>query len=85
MLMLMIVLAVFEYTHFLQQPFLTQCRATIYIILAISYNTMACRVFRLLRLSLPTTNETSRVTTIGSVLCFRPGMAAEGSLFTSVR
>ena len=50
MLVLMIFLLTFEFSSLVQGIFLLQCRAAAYCALAVSYNIMACRVFRLLRL-----------------------------------
>ena len=49
MLVLMIFLLVFEFSSVVQGIFLLQCRAAAYCAIAVSYNIMACRVFRLLR------------------------------------
>ena len=50
MLVLMIFLLVFEFSSVVQGRFLLQCRAAAYSAIAVSYNIMACRVFRLLRI-----------------------------------
>ncbi|KAK7685196.1 hypothetical protein QCA50_011559 [Cerrena zonata] len=50
MLVLMIFLLLFEFSSFVQADFVLQCRAAAYCALAVFYNIMACRVFRLLRL-----------------------------------
>ena len=85
MLMLMIFLAVFEYSSFLPQLFLFQCRAAIYLLLAVSYNIMACRMFRLMRLASTALDETSpAMTTIRSELHFQRAVGIEESLNTSI-
>lgn len=50
MAILMTCLLIFEFSSFLPIRFLTQCQATIYLAIAVSYNIMSCRVFRRLRL-----------------------------------
>lgn len=46
----MVCLLIFEFSSILPPRFLTQCQATIYLAIAVSYNIMSCRVFRRLRL-----------------------------------
>lgn len=43
----------FEFSSFIQETFLIQWRAASYLAIAVFYNVMACRVFRLLRLVVP--------------------------------
>ena len=50
MILLFICLTVFEFTSVFSEYLLLQWRAVVYLATATFYNSMACRVFRILRL-----------------------------------
>ena len=50
MILLLICLMVFEFTSLFSEYLLLQCRAVVYLATATFHNSLACRVFRVLRL-----------------------------------
>ncbi|KAK7685195.1 hypothetical protein QCA50_011558 [Cerrena zonata] len=58
-MMLLACVLTFEFSSFVQAALLLQCRSAAYLAIAVFYNIMACRVFRLLRLVVPPTAQQS--------------------------
>lgn len=83
MLVLMVFLLTFEFSSIIQGQFVLQCRAAAYCAIAVSYNIMACRVFRLLRLVDPA--DPWAQTADVSILQFRQVPRGENSTFTMTR
>lgn len=83
-MLLLVFLWTFDFSSFVQVAMLLQCRAAAYLAIAVFYNIMACRVFRLLRLVVPSTLDSVPNTDVSN-LRFRHFWRGDESTYRETR